>query len=51
MLFRSRVTAEYGGLHEWVLTLDVPPGTIDILRERMLVEMTDESTSDNMEES
>ena len=50
-LFLARVTAEYGGLHEWVLTLDVPPGTIDILRERMLVEMTDESTSDNMEES
>jgi hypothetical protein len=36
-IFLSRVSIEYGGLHEWVLTLDVPNETIESLRTRLLV--------------
>jgi protein-tyrosine phosphatase len=47
-LFLARVTAEYGSLHDWVLTLDLPAGTVDILRERLLVDTTDDiSTNDS----
>lgn len=41
-LFLARVTAEHGSLHDWVLTLDLPAGTIDILRARLLVDGTDD---------
>jgi protein-tyrosine phosphatase len=36
-IFLSRVTLEHGGLHDWVLTLDVPTETINSLRARLLV--------------
>ena len=36
-LFLARVTADYGSLHAWVLTLDVPAETIETLRTRLLV--------------
>jgi hypothetical protein len=37
VLFLARVTADYGSLRAWVLTLDVPPETIETLRTRLLV--------------
>jgi protein tyrosine/serine phosphatase len=36
-LFLARVTAEFGSLHDWVLTLDVPERTVETLRARLLV--------------
>jgi hypothetical protein len=41
-LFLARVTAEYGSLRDWVLTLDVPSETIEILRARLLVDRKDD---------
>lgn len=41
-LFLARVTAEYGSLHEWVLTLDLPEGTLETLRGRLLVDPADD---------
>jgi protein-tyrosine phosphatase len=35
-LFLSRTLVEHGGLHEWVLTLDVPNESIDSLRAQLL---------------
>jgi len=35
-IFLSRVTMEYGGLHDWVLTLDVPHESIKSLQTRLL---------------
>jgi protein-tyrosine phosphatase len=35
-IFLSRVTMEYGGLHDWVLTLDVPKESIKSLQTRLL---------------
>lgn len=50
-LFLARVTSEYGSLHDWVLTLDLPEGTIDILRARLLADPTDDIRMDHLEES
>jgi protein-tyrosine phosphatase len=36
-IFLTRVGAEYGGLHDWVRTLDVPTETIDSLQSRLLI--------------
>lgn len=36
-IFLSRVSGDYGGLHDWVLSLDVSDNTIDSLRTRLLV--------------
>ena len=35
-LFLSRTLVEHGGLHEWVLTLDVPNESIESLRAQLL---------------
>ena len=35
-LFLSRTLVEHGGLHEWVLTLDVPSESIESLRAQLL---------------
>jgi protein-tyrosine phosphatase len=35
-LFLARVTAEYGSLHDWVLTLDIPADATETLRARLL---------------
>ncbi len=35
--FLGRVTLQHGGLHDWVLTLDLPNETINTLRARLLV--------------
>lgn len=35
-IFLSRVTLEHGGLHDWVLTLDVPQESIESLQARIL---------------
>ncbi len=35
-LFLARVTSDYGSLHDWALTLDLDPSTIETLRTRLL---------------
>jgi len=35
-IFLSRTLLEHGGLHEWVLTLDVPHESIESLRAQLL---------------
>ena len=47
-LFLARVTAEFGSLHAWVLTLDLPEHTIETLRARLLVPI---DRTDDQEES
>lgn len=36
-LFLARVTSEFGSLHDWVLTLDLPGHTVETLRAHLLV--------------
>lgn len=47
-LFLARVTAEFGSLHDWVLSLDLPEQTIETLRARLLVPI---DRMDDLEES
>lgn len=49
-LFLARVTAEHGSLRNWVLTLDIPTDTIDVLRARLLVDAPDTVSTEHLEE-